>query len=212
MLYWARLWLRPPVAVLPLAKRGPVVKRRAIASWGTGSVVAAVAAGLIYAGNFHSGRPAAVAAGAPAGTAAASLSCKVVPPVHVTLQPAGMPDVWRVRVEARESAPAVTVTLGTRAGERELARTLVWSGALAAGEVRDFEARLAPGADATRVWVEADAAGAPGGTLRSLSGIDLEQGKAVANAVAAADAGRLVKNPQTGETVLEYEGATGGAR
>jgi hypothetical protein len=210
MLYWAQLWLGPPVTVLPLAKRGPVVKRRAFVSWGAGAAVAVLAASLIYAGNAGSERN-ALSAGTPAATASA-LSCKVVTPVRVTLQPSAMPDVWRVHVEALETTPAVTVTLGMRAGERELGRTLVWSGALAAGTSRDFEARLAPGADATRVWVEADAAGTPGGTLRSLSGLDLQQGKVMANAVAAAGPGRLVKNPQTGETVLEFDGATGGAR
>lgn len=188
------------------------MKRRALVSWVAGAAAVAAAAGFGFTRALHFERQAPAAAPDAAAVAAAPQSCKVVPPVRVTLAPGATPDVWRVHVEAIESAPAVTVTLGSRAGDRDGGRTLVWSGALAAGASRDFEARFAPGEGATRVWAEADAAATPGGALRSMSGLDLQHGKVVTGTAAAANPGRLVQNPQTGETVFEYEGASGGRR
>ena len=187
------------------------MKRRAFVSWAAGSVAVVAAAGFLSSRGLSFERQVPVAAPVVA-PAPAPQSCKVVPPVRVTLAPTAAPDIWHIHVEAIEAVPTVTVTLGARAGDRDVARELVWTGAIAAGAGRDFEARLAPGADVTRVWAEANAAATPGGALRSMSGLELQRGKVVSSAVAATNPGRLTTNPQTGETVVEFEGATGGAR
>jgi hypothetical protein len=144
-----------------------------------------------------------------AAAQASTRSCKPQPPVRLTLTPAESPGVWRLHLDA--IAPAeVTVEMGARAGATEVARQIVWRGALGQGSVRDLEARLAVGPEVTSVWAEANAAG--GGALRSVAVVETSQGKPVSHSAVAPSTGRLVTNPATGETVVQYPGVRTGSR
>lgn len=153
-------------------------------------------------GAFHgAARPSRPQATAPASgpytSASHPLSCKPTPPFVVVLQPAGA-GAWSVEVTAREAASAVRVAAGAEGSvERE-----IWRGDMGAGEVRRFRISLPAGAG--QVWASAG--------LESPGAVQRSHAVAATRAEVAADgAGRLVTDPQTGESVYEYTGQMGTA-
>ena len=145
---------------------------------------------------------AAPAARVAAATGEPSLSCKPRPPVTVSLVKRD-DGTWQVDVTALEATPAVRVEIGT--GDR--GRTL-WSGALRDGERRSFEARLESGTLDT--WAVAEVPSPAGTTLRSVSTVAGTGART--RTVAAAETGRVVVDPKTGDGVFEYRGQVEAAR
>lgn len=140
----------------------------------------------------------------------AAASCKVSPDVTVTLTAGISGADWRVHVEALAPASHVVVSIGARNATADGNRRLVWRGSLGRGEQRDFQVGFAPASAANEVWAEAAIEG--GAIQRSRAAVSVQDGKPVASIAASETAGRLVQDPQSGETVLELPGAVGGSR
>lgn len=167
-----------------------------------GLVLVLVGAGTVT-GARMAGKPAHVPAqGGAMVTSRDVLSCKPLPPVTVSL--AKREDgTWQVDVTALETTPAVRVEIGT--GDR--GRSL-WSGALRAGELRRFEARMESGALDT--WATAEVASPAGTTLRSVAIVPGTGSRT--RTLTAAETGRIVVDPKTGDGVFEYRGQMEAAR
>jgi len=139
-------------------------------------------------------------------------SCKPLPPLLVTLEPATRPGVWRLRVEAIDPQADARVTLGASAAGRELTTTQVWRGAIERGAKREFEVAFTPPTAATEVWASGDAMVGAAAAIRGYASLPVLDGHVVATVAAKQSAARLTTNPATGETVVEYQGASGGGR
>jgi hypothetical protein len=169
------------------------------------------------------GAVAARSAGAPRAsaqdTAAAGassrphpLSCKPSPPVVVSVLATDAPGRSRVRVEALAAVEALEVAVGGTGFAAELPRTVIWRGALAQGESREFEVDRPAPAGASDLWVEAVAAAGPGEVQRSRASLAREAERQVARRADDAGAGRVVVDPATGQKVVEFVGAWGSSR
>jgi hypothetical protein len=128
----------------------------------------------------------------------------------VTLEPAFATSAWRVHVEALAPAPHVVVSIGARNATADANRRVVWRGSLGRGEKRDFQVDFAASSAANEVWAEAAIEG--GAIQRARAVIAVQDGKPVASIASPETAGRLVQDPQSGETVLELPGAVEGGR
>jgi len=138
-------------------------------------------------------------------------SCKPSLPIEVTLT-ATARGIWRIRLEARAAVQEAVVRMGSGAPGAESGVTVVWRGALAAGDAREIEARYEPPPGDARVWAEASADERENALQRSRAVVQTRGGLAVRAAEAAADPGRVVADPESGGQVVEYPGGTGGGR
>lgn len=84
----------------------------------------------------------------------------------------------------------------------------VWQGDVRRGEARDLDVHTALPADAEQVFAQAEIVNGGGAIVRSLA----ESPGPAAKAQLASSPLHVTVNPQTGETVIEYEGRVGGAR
>jgi hypothetical protein len=139
-------------------------------------------------------------------------SCKPQPPLLMTLEPGTQPGLWRLHVEAIETLPDARVTLGASTDGHELTTTQVWRGAIERGATRDFELSLVPPAGATEIWASGDAMVGAAAGMRSYASLPVLNGHVVATIAPKPSAARSTTNPVTGETVVEYQGVSGGQR
>jgi hypothetical protein len=84
----------------------------------------------------------------------------------------------------------------------------VWQGGIRIGEARDLDVDAALPADAQQVFAQAEILNTGGAIVRSLA----ESAGPAAKAQLDSSPQRVTVNPQTGETVIEYDGRVGGAR
>jgi hypothetical protein len=172
--------------------------------------VAVALAGL--AGSLTAFRARPEDAAAVAAPVRSPLSCKVAAPVHLTLQQGSGPGVWHLQLTAIEDAKDVTVTVGSNRGDIEMTHVVAWHGSLQRGAVQEIDAHLAVAGDATSLWAEARVASPAGVVQRDLAALDVVLGKATARTASAAAGGRVVTDPRSGATVLEFQGEMGGKR
>ncbi len=184
------------------------MKQRRLVSIATLAVTLAAAVGGLAVVGAGSERTAPVAA----EVRPAPQSCKPVAPVHVTLEPGAAPGVWHVHLNAVASANDVTVVVGSNRGDVAAGSLVVWHGSLEPGAGQAIEARFPVADDVTSVWAEARIASAPGVTQRDLAVLEVLNGKAAARTASSAATGRVVTDPQTGESVVEFQGETAGKR
>lgn len=150
--------------------------------------------------------PGAGAASLPAAAPNAPQSCKPRPPLQITLEPGSAPGTWRVRTEALAPAAQVVLVLRDDAGGSQI----VWRGALAQDEVREFDVRYAVRTRATRLTAEATLQNTPTAIVRGIATIVVAGGKAVAGT--APLNGRMIPAGGGSEAVLELPGEIGGRR
>jgi hypothetical protein len=113
-----------------------------------------------------------------------------------------------VRLAAIAPAADVEVAIGADA-----VRQVVWRGAVAQGESRRFDVRFAVPGAATAVHAEANVVTAAPAVVRAVAIVPVAGGKPTpATATATPSAGRVVVDPDRGDTVLELPGEIGGRR
>jgi len=134
----------------------------------------------------------------------APASCKPRPPVAVEL--VRRANGWQVVVEAHEPTAGVQVRVGT--GDVGRTGRTLWSGTLQAGERRTLDARMDSGGQDT--WAMCEIASPAGTTLRSIAMAPGAASKS--RRLAAAENGRIVVDPNTGDGVFEYRGQVEAAR
>jgi hypothetical protein len=160
---------------------------------------------VVAFGLFLAVATAGVAAAVAGGSDRVPQSCKPLAPVAITLESEAANATWRIAVTATAPAAAVIVSLRDDAGMERV----VWQGALAGGERRDFVVRHAPPTRATALRAEVAVRETAQFTSRAAAAVALAAGKPVALAAAGAAAGRHVVDAQRGETVLELPGEGG---
>ena len=182
------------------------MKRWRLVSIATVAVALAAVLGGLMTLRARAGRTAPVAAAARIPLQ----SCKPVAPVLVKLEPGPTPGVWQVHLDAVEDAKDVAVVVGSSRGDIETASLVVWRGSLRQGAKQDVAARFPVTDDATSVWADARVASAPGVTQRGLAALSVLHGKVVAQTTSSSAGGRVVTDPRSGETVVEFQGKMAG--
>jgi hypothetical protein len=109
---------------------------------------------------------------------------------------AGTADLWQVRFRSLDVDRDVVVRIGAGAQALE-----VWRGTLRAGQEHQQQVRYIASIDA--VWATVETRSAGEGGMRA-EARPVRSGPT--HALASADAGRLLADPATGQTVIEYTG------
>ena len=126
------------------------------------------------------------------------VSCKPRVPMAVEIESvAGAADLWQVRFRSLDADRDVVVRIGAGAQAVE-----VWRGTLRAGQELQRQVRFAASIDA--VWAAVETPSADEGGMRA-EARPARSGSL--RALASADAGRLLADPATGQTVIEYTGS-----
>ncbi len=122
------------------------------------------------------------------------VSCKPRVPMAVEIESvAGAADLWQVRFRSLDADRDVVVRIG--AGTQAIE---VWRGTLRAGQELQRQIRFTASIDA--VWAAVETRSADEGGMRA------EARPGSTHALASADPGRLLADPATGQTVIEYTG------